>query len=69
MPSGYPVDAEAVVLIEVDGLREEVEAQSAAVAAGVPGERRAERAAGQGRRRARRAVGRSQGRVCGDRPI
>ena len=30
-PSGYPVDAEAVVLIEVDGLREEVEAQSDAV--------------------------------------
>ena len=31
MPSGYPVEADAVVLIEVDGLREEVEAQSAAV--------------------------------------
>jgi glycolate oxidase len=31
MPSGYPVDAQGVVLIEVDGLREEVEAQSAAV--------------------------------------
>ncbi len=31
MPSGYPVEAEGVVLIEVDGLREEVEAQSAAV--------------------------------------
>jgi glycolate oxidase len=30
-PSGYPVEAQAVVLIEVDGLREEVEAQSAAV--------------------------------------
>ncbi|HEX8966723.1 MAG TPA: FAD-linked oxidase C-terminal domain-containing protein [Chloroflexota bacterium] len=30
-PAGYPVDAEAVVLIEVDGLREEVEAQSIAV--------------------------------------
>src|SRR6202158_492904 len=30
-PSGYPVEAEGVVLIEVDGLREEVEAQSAAV--------------------------------------
>jgi glycolate oxidase len=30
-PSGYPVDAEGVVLIEVDGVREEVEAQSAAV--------------------------------------
>jgi glycolate oxidase len=30
-PSGYPVDAEGVVLIEVDGLREEVEAQSEAV--------------------------------------
>src|SRR5918911_1018275 len=27
-PSGYPVDAEGVVLIEVDGLREDVEAQS-----------------------------------------
>jgi glycolate oxidase len=31
MPSGYPVDAEGVVLIEVDGLREEVEEQSPAV--------------------------------------
>jgi glycolate oxidase len=31
MPSGYPVEAEGVVLIEVDGLHEEVEAQSAAV--------------------------------------
>jgi glycolate oxidase len=31
LPSGYPVDAEGVVLIEVDGLREEVEAQSEAV--------------------------------------
>jgi glycolate oxidase len=31
MPAGYPVDAEGVVLIEVDGLREEVEAQSEAV--------------------------------------
>jgi glycolate oxidase len=31
MPSGYPVEAKGVVLIEVDGLREEVEAQSAAV--------------------------------------
>jgi glycolate oxidase len=30
-PSGYPIEAEGVVLIEVDGLREEVEAQSAAV--------------------------------------
>jgi glycolate oxidase len=30
-PSGYPVEAEGVVLIEVDGLREEVEAQSEAV--------------------------------------
>src|SRR5207244_6465416 len=30
-PSGYPVEAEGVVLIEVDGLREEVEAQSPAV--------------------------------------
>jgi len=30
-PSGYPVEAEGVVLIEVDGIREEVEAQSAAV--------------------------------------
>jgi glycolate oxidase len=30
-PSGYPVEAEGVVLIEVDGLREEVDAQSAAV--------------------------------------
>src|SRR5499427_856831 len=30
-PSGYPVEAEGVVLIEVDGLREEVEAQSALV--------------------------------------
>jgi len=30
-PAGYPVDAEGVVLIEVDGLREEVEAQSDAV--------------------------------------
>jgi glycolate oxidase len=30
-PSGYPEDAEGVVLIEVDGLREEVEAQSEAV--------------------------------------
>jgi glycolate oxidase len=29
--AGYPVDAEGVVLIEVDGLREEVEAQSEAV--------------------------------------
>ncbi len=29
--AGYPVDAEGVVLIEVDGLREEVEAQAAAV--------------------------------------
>src|SRR5918911_2871341 len=29
--AGYPVDAEAVVLIEVDGLREDVEAQAAAV--------------------------------------
>jgi glycolate oxidase len=31
MPSGYPLEAEGVVLIEVDGLREEVEAQSEAV--------------------------------------
>jgi glycolate oxidase len=30
-PSGYPVEAQGVVLIEVDGLREEVEAQSEAV--------------------------------------
>ncbi|MBV9601149.1 MAG: FAD-binding protein [Chloroflexi bacterium] len=30
-PAGYPVDAEGVVLIEVEGLREEVEAQSEAV--------------------------------------
>jgi glycolate oxidase len=30
-PSGYPVEAEGVVLIEVDGLREEVEEQAAAV--------------------------------------
>jgi len=30
-PSGYPVEAEGVVLIEVDGVREEVEAQSEAV--------------------------------------
>jgi glycolate oxidase len=30
-PAGYPVDAQGVVLIEVDGLREEVEAQSEAV--------------------------------------
>lgn len=30
-PSGYPVEAEGVVLIEVDGLREEVETQAAAV--------------------------------------
>jgi glycolate oxidase len=30
-PSGYPVDAEGVVLIEVDGLREEVDAQAPAV--------------------------------------
>jgi glycolate oxidase len=30
-PSGYPVDAQGVVLIEVDGLREEVEEQAAAV--------------------------------------
>ncbi|GAC1315413.1 MAG: FAD-linked oxidase C-terminal domain-containing protein [Chloroflexota bacterium] len=30
-PAGYPVDAEGVVLIEVDGIREEVEAQSEAV--------------------------------------
>jgi glycolate oxidase len=30
-PSGYPIEAEGVVLIEVDGLREEVEAQSEAV--------------------------------------
>src|SRR6185437_12481556 len=30
-PSGYPVEAEGVVLIEVDGLREEVEAQAEAV--------------------------------------
>jgi glycolate oxidase len=30
-PAGYPVEAEAVVLIEVDGLREEVEAQAKAV--------------------------------------
>jgi glycolate oxidase len=29
--AGYPVDAQGVVLIEVDGLREEVEAQAAAV--------------------------------------
>jgi glycolate oxidase len=29
--AGYPVDAEGVVLIEVDGLREEVEAQAQAV--------------------------------------
>src|SRR5437868_11834433 len=33
MPSDYPVEAEGVVLIEVDGLREEVEAQSSAVEA------------------------------------
>jgi glycolate oxidase len=31
LPSGYPVEAQGVVLIEVDGLREEVEAQSEAV--------------------------------------
>src|SRR5207253_9161642 len=31
MPSGYPVEADAVVLIEVGGLRQEVEAQSEAV--------------------------------------
>jgi glycolate oxidase len=31
MPAGYPVDAEGVVLIEVDGLREEVDAQALAV--------------------------------------
>ena len=30
-PSGYPVDAQGVVLIEVDGLREEVEEQATAV--------------------------------------
>jgi glycolate oxidase len=30
-PAGYPVDAEGVVLIEVDGLREEVDEQAAAV--------------------------------------
>jgi glycolate dehydrogenase FAD-linked subunit len=30
-PSGYPVEAEGVVLIEVDGLREEVDAQATAV--------------------------------------
>src|SRR5207245_4736487 len=30
-PSGYPVEAEGVVLIEVDGVREEVEAESEAV--------------------------------------
>ena len=30
-PSGYPVEAEGVVLIEVDGLREEVESQAEAV--------------------------------------
>jgi glycolate oxidase len=30
-PSGYPVDAQGVVLIEVDGLREEVEEQAPAV--------------------------------------
>src|SRR5207248_1713450 len=30
-PSGYPVEAEGVALIEVDGLREEVDAQSSAV--------------------------------------
>jgi glycolate oxidase len=30
-PAGYPVDAEGVVLIEVDGLREDVDAQSTAV--------------------------------------
>ena len=30
-PSGYPVDAQGVVLIEVDGLREEVDAQAPAV--------------------------------------
>jgi glycolate oxidase len=30
-PSGYPVDAEGVVLIEVDGIHEEVEAQAEAV--------------------------------------
>jgi glycolate oxidase len=30
-PAGYPVDAEGVVLIEVDGLREEVEEQAKAV--------------------------------------
>ena len=30
-PSGYPVEAEGVVLIEVDGLREEVDAQAPAV--------------------------------------
>ena len=32
-PAGYPVEAEAVVLIEVDGLREEVDAQALAVEA------------------------------------
>jgi glycolate oxidase len=30
-PAGYPVDAQGVVLIEVDGVREEVDAQSEAV--------------------------------------
>src|SRR5204862_7500694 len=30
-PAGYPVDAEGVVLIEVDGLREEVDEQALAV--------------------------------------
>src|SRR5690348_8452289 len=30
-PAGYPIEAEGVVLIEVDGIREEVEAQASAV--------------------------------------
>ena len=65
---GYPDGAEAVLLVELDGVTVQVEEDTAAVdricrgARGVRGQGRA------GRRRARAALARPQGRVPGDGP-
>ena len=54
--AGYPMDAAAVLLIELEGLRENVEEQVGPDPRGVPGLPRARGARGQDRRRARPAM-------------
>ena len=62
---GLPLDCATVLIIEVDGLKDDLERQVAGHRGPVQGARRARGPGRQGRRRARSAVGRAARRVRG----